>query len=131
MADYVTKYAYESSPTFPFWSVGLLFVVIGFFVARGNFKIHGTINNRGSIVGLIMFVFALLWTSAVFLIQTGDKLYAGTSIKEKHLKAVTGVVSRFDPMPHSGHKYESFYVDSAYFEYSDFQIIEGFHNTKS
>src|SRR5437868_6790128 len=131
MTDYVTKYTYGSSVTFPFWLVGLLFMILGFFIAGGNFKIHESARNRGRFVGIIMFLFALFWTSAVFLIQTGDKQHARNAIKEKRLNVATGVISGFDPMPESGHKLESFYVDSAYFEYSDFQIIEGFHNTKS
>lgn len=129
--DYVTKYSYGASSNFPFWAVGFIFLVLGLVIIRAFAKIKGTIWNGRSIFGMVTFAFALIWTCAAFSIQSGDKAFVNNEIKEERIRVVTGVVSQFDAMPESGHRLESFYVESVYFEYSDFIIIEGFHNTRS
>ena len=45
---------------------------------------------------------------------------------------VEGTVTKFKPMPYSGHQMESFEVDGIRFEYSDFNLNSGgFNNTTS
>jgi len=44
---------------------------------------------------------------------------------------VEGTVSRFVPMPVTGHAMERFCVHDTCFEYSDFVITSGFNNTSS
>lgn len=47
-------------------------------------------------------------------------------------QVVEGTVEKFDPMPPTGHKHESFQVKSYRFEYSDFDLtMPGFHNAHS
>lgn len=55
-------------------------------------------------------------------------LYA---IDNKQYSIVEGIVENFDPMPYEGHKVESFTVENARFEYSDYSITNCFNNTKS
>lgn len=64
-------------------------------------------------------------------------------VPQKHIKAysalhnqkanvVEGFVQGFDPMPETGHKYETFYVDSVKFWFSDYVIGDvGYNNAKS
>lgn len=44
---------------------------------------------------------------------------------------VEGYVENFDPMPHGGHKYETFEINGVKFGYSDYTSMIGYHNTKS
>ena len=131
MKDYTTVYTYIPNSTFPFWAFGLIFVIISLVIARAFYKIHGTILDIRTLGALIMLAFAFFWTISVFIIEDNSKSIAIDSIANKKLKIAEGVVTKFDPMPAGGHKHESFSVDNVYFEYSDFNIIEGFNNTKS
>jgi hypothetical protein len=44
---------------------------------------------------------------------------------------VEGVVHDFVPMPFDGHPHESFEVAGHSYEYSDFEVTQGFNNTQS
>lgn len=44
---------------------------------------------------------------------------------------VKGEVTEFHPMPSSGHDHEHFEINGVYFEYSDYEIINGYHNAAS
>ncbi|MBQ9148337.1 MAG: hypothetical protein IJX69_02095 [Oscillospiraceae bacterium] len=44
---------------------------------------------------------------------------------------IEGYVENFVPMPYDGHARESFEIDGVYFEYSDYNVVPGYHNTKS
>ena len=46
-------------------------------------------------------------------------------------KIVEGYVENFDPMPYSGHANESFEINGVKFEYSDYNIVQGYNKTKS
>lgn len=46
-------------------------------------------------------------------------------------ETVEGPVAHFTPMPYEGHGLESFEIDGVYFEYSDYVIQQGYHNTRS
>ncbi|GHC66836.1 hypothetical protein [Ulvibacter litoralis] len=75
--------------------------------------------------------FGVLWTTLAF-ISTGSEYFSSIrAMKNGTYKEVEGIVENFDPMPHSGHKNESFTVNGVKFEYSDFGPSSGFNNTKS
>jgi hypothetical protein len=131
MSDYTTVYTYIPNSTFPFWTLGLIFILISLLVARAFYKINATIFNFSTIVALFMFSYALTWTVEAFKDEKKSKIIAAQSIANKTVKIIEGVVTNFDPMPQSGHKHESFSVNNIYFEYSDFNKIEGFNKTKS
>jgi len=44
---------------------------------------------------------------------------------------VEGYVENFHPMPYEGHDAEHFEIDGIYFEYSDFEIMNGYNTTSS
>jgi len=44
---------------------------------------------------------------------------------------IEGYVENFDPMPYEGHANESFEINGVKFEYSDYDVIQGYNNTKS
>lgn len=46
-------------------------------------------------------------------------------------ETVEGYVENFHPMPYAGHDRESFEIDGVKFFYSDYNIITGYHNTRS
>ena len=75
--------------------------------------------------------FGVLWTTLAFM-GTGSEYFSCVSaMKDGTYKEVEGIVENFDPMPHSGHKNESFTVKGVKFEYSDYGVSTGFNNTKS
>ena len=51
--------------------------------------------------------------------------------EQGNYQTVEGYVENFDPMPHEGHKHESFDINGVSFSYSDFAIQPGYHNAKS
>ncbi|GEM_PF-153733 len=51
--------------------------------------------------------------------------------KSGSYETTEGYVENFDPMPVQGHKYESFTVGGIDFYYSDYEIIQGYHNSKA
>lgn len=51
--------------------------------------------------------------------------------KRGEYEVVEGYVENFDPMPYTGHSYESFEINGIYFSYSDYVIQQGYHNSKS
>lgn len=131
MGDFKTVYIYSSGSTFPAWIVGLGFMILSFIICRAYYKIHGTLWNRRSVLGMFMLTFATFWTFAVFTIQYSSGSKANKALKDQTYKLVEGEITDFDPMPSGGHKHESFKVNNVPFEYSDFEIVDGFHNAKS
>lgn len=131
MKEYTTVYNYISDTTFPFWTFGLIFIFISLLLARAYYKIHQTVFNIKTIFALIMFTFAFFWSTVVYISENHSKRFVKNIIATKKLKNVEGAVTHFDPMPFGGHKEESFSVNNVHFKYSDFLVIQGFHNTKS
>lgn len=79
------------------------------------------------IAGITIAVFSLL----IFL---GHRhMYEKTVVAYKNgeYEIVEGYVENFVPMPYSGHAMESFEIDGVHFEYSDYNLIQGYHNTRS
>jgi hypothetical protein len=54
-----------------------------------------------------------------------------TALASGKVEVVEGRVEDFDPMPPGGHKMERFCVRDRCFEYSDFELTNGFNNTAS
>jgi len=53
------------------------------------------------------------------------------NLKSGHCQIVEGMITDFSPMPLEGHAEEHFTVAGHYFEYSDFDIRPGFHQSQS
>ena len=114
---------------FGFASVGLVIITIGIIVIIMMKKSNA---KRSKQIFMYFWTgFGVLWTALAFL-GTGSEYTSNVNaLKNGTYKEVEGIVENFDPMPHSGHKMESFTVKGVKFEYSDFVVSSGFNNTKS
>lgn len=88
-------------------------------------RIFAVLLVAGYLFGLGAFVYQMF---PVFFRTTLNHL---DRVKNKNYEVVEGSVENFTPMPYGGHAKESFYVNGAYFEYSDYEITGGFNNTAS
>lgn len=75
--------------------------------------------------------FALLWTTVAFFTTYADYSAAVTAMANHRAQMVQGAVENFCPMPASGHAMESFTVNGAKFEYSNYAVTAGFNQTAS
>jgi hypothetical protein len=75
--------------------------------------------------------FAIFWTATSFAATYGDYHAAVHAMRSNEAKFVEGIVTRFTPMPYTGHAMESFVVQGVRFEYSDYVITAGFNNAAS
>jgi hypothetical protein len=73
--------------------------------------------------------FSILWALTTFVVTFSDYRRAVNAMRNGSAKIVEGTVTRFAPMPHTGHSMESFGVNGLEFEYSDFFATAGFNNT--
>ena len=109
-----------------FASSGLLFVVLGILFVLGRRRLPGAKAWPFFFLG-----FAVLWTSSAFYSTYTEYENLRTTYEGGNAKVVEGNVSRFEPMPWSGHARERFCVDNQCFDYSDFNVTSGFNNTSS
>jgi len=89
------------------------------------------INNRARVIGLIGGSFCIL----LFMVSTSTYIYKYFNVKHKidtnNVKIVEGYVKKYHPMPYEGHEDEHFTINGVYFEYSDFEIINGYNKSAS
>lgn len=112
-----------------FASVGLLMIVVGVTVIILMKKFG---SKKPNIVFMYIWTaFGILWTVTAYYSTGSELLECRRVMKNGTYHEVEGVVEDFDPMPHSGHKNESFTVNGVTFEYSDYGASTGFNNTKS
>jgi hypothetical protein len=131
MNDYNIVYDYSEETMNFDWLLGVVFILAGFGITYYQYKTKGKITAYKGIFGICFMGVATLWTVWVGYIQFSGYIQAHKIIKQKTYTVVEGDIGNFDPMPASGHKHESFTVQGVRFEYSDFEIVEGFNNTKS
>ncbi len=114
---------------FGFASAGLGMIAIGIIISTLMRKF----NAKRSRETFMYFWtgFAILWTIFAFISTGPEYMSCINAMKNGTYKEIEGIVENFDPMPHSGHKLESFTLNNVKFEYSDFVISPGFNNTKS
>ena len=71
----------------------------------------------------------------LFLISTLGMAVEHIEYKElletNNICYVEGYVENFHPMPYEGHDTEHFEIDGIYFEYTDFEIMNGYNTTSS
>lgn len=89
-------------------------------------------KNKGAIIFVSIFCSIFLLISLLMSIG----FISDYSKKKKYLNSndcptVSGVVENYHPMPYDGHDREHFEIDGVYFEYSDFEITNGYHNAAS
>jgi hypothetical protein len=131
MSDYVTVYDIASEGMNFHWLISVPFILIGVGLILYEIRIEKQYFSPKIVFGLIFALFASYWGYEVGHSQIESYNSVRKTLREKTYLTVSGDIENFDPMPAGGHKYESFEVKGVRFEYSDFEIIEGFHNTCS
>jgi hypothetical protein len=109
-------------------ATGLIVVLtaIVFFVVRRSLAGRAVIVSSYVILGLVS-----AWSAVVWISTYRDYRAASIALDDGRASVVEGRVSRFEPMPATGHASERFCVEDRCFYYSDFASTIGFHNTSS
>ena len=127
---------YEASSKYEFFILIPFFVM--FFIAMFLFiryKLNGNENLRNNklfkrfCVGGIVYLTVFSIVALLGQIDMYNKIVK--AYEQGNYQIVEGYVENFDPMPHSGHKEESFDINGVSFSYSDFSVQPGYHNAKS
>ena len=127
----ITTVGYKS---WSFPAFGLIFIIVGVVLVRNRKILPGWWQShpRASNIFTFFFLgFAVLWTVGSFGTTYSDYQTLVSCVKNGSAKVVEGTVTNFKPMPVTGHAMESFCVQTACFEFSDFLITAGFNNTSS
>lgn len=109
--------------------------ILFFIFLIKNLKEKGSVPVLGIKIVKIFFscmiMFECILISIVIIFQID--LYKKTVIAYQNgdYQIVEGYVENFDPMPHGGHKYETFEINGVKFGYSDYTSMIGYHNAKS
>lgn len=124
--------------TWNFAGFGFIFIAIGIVALftptifrKLNISYIGFEKKSYKIFTWIFFLFALFWTIISFSATYSEYRNFKKILENNSFKTVEGQVEEFDPMPHSGHKDESFLVSGIKFAYSDYVVTNSFNNTKS
>jgi len=126
--------AEEGYSTWPFVSVGLVFILIGVGLVLVRRRMPGWWGNHPKVSSTFAFFFAgfaVLWTSIAFLGTYSEYSKISSAQEEGRVEVVEGTVRDFIPMPYAGHAMERFCIQSKCFEYSDYDVTSGFNNTSS
>ena len=136
MKNFITVYDFgQESLRFSTGSELFTFIILGIVVVIVSYNLdYKETKNRtdyivfGSLFsGLALIVYIVILFINIHNYNTSMKMY-----ELKEYKVIKGSVKNFDPMPRSGHKYESFTVNNIKFKYTNFaSSYYGFHNAKS
>lgn len=117
--------------------VGLILwvpLLISYIKKYNDLKKHGVHEKDYAMKILFMRVFFCFFAmiSIIAVCKLID-MYKKTVIAYRNgdYQIVEGYVENFDPMPESGHKYETFEINGVKFGYSDYTLMIGYHNAKS
>jgi hypothetical protein len=120
--------------SWPFAATGLIFIVVGIVLTASRWLLPDSWRQHPVAVpafGFAVLGFAVLWTTTSFLATYRDYTAARDAVLSHRARVAEGVVTRFTPMPATGHALESFCVADACFHYSDYIVTAGFNNTRS
>ncbi|MBQ3004499.1 MAG: hypothetical protein IJD88_01070 [Clostridia bacterium] len=94
-------------------------------------KWNSFVDGFFKIAGIVVFVVCIglfsLYTANIVILHQNYQ----TRLENDDVCVVEGYVEEFYPMPYEGHDTEHFYIDGVYFEYSDYNITNGYHKTAS
>lgn len=108
--------------------IGLFFVALG---AAITFVSRSMRHSLKGSFAVMFFGFAIFWTFG-FVAVTWSEYYEFTSsLRENRCDVIEGAVEQFHPMPIGGHDVESFVVSGKHFEYSDWTVTSGFHQSST
>ena len=128
---YIT--AFDVSKTGPVpWlpvQISLLSLTVGavFATAGVAFKRVRTI----SMIGLVVLCFSIGWTITTTIPTWVERQKLISALRSHRCRLLNGLVTDFHPMPYQGHSNETFVLDGNRFEYSDYRVQPGFHQTAS
>jgi len=80
---------------------------------------------------VLFIAFSLVWVVLAATGIVGSWLSYRRALASGAHEVVEGVVENFDPMPHEGHKHESFTVNGVRFSYSDYNVTPAFNRSRS
>lgn len=125
---------FELTPIDVMYLVFFVTFLIAFINKIANIKKYGIHEKNYAMK--ILFMRIAFWFIVIFSIIEPCHLidmYNKTVIPYRNgdYQIVEGYVENFDPMPHGGHKYETFEIDGVKFGYSDYTSMIGYHNAKS
>lgn len=134
--EYITVYEYTYSNYWWLHLISLLLLtLLGFFAAIRLKKIIKTFSYTKQIViffcymlGAIAMIMLIFFLFNIPIIIRNEKELKEI-IETKSYKVVEGEIEDFQHTSISGHVFERFSVQGVEFEYSDYIIIEGFHQT--
>jgi hypothetical protein len=79
----------------------------------------------------LFIAFGLLWVVFAGTGIVGGWLSYRQALASGAHEVVEGIVENFDPMPHGGHKPETFTVNGVWFSYSDYNVTPAFNRSRS
>jgi hypothetical protein len=129
--DFSTAYdvAWEKE-NYSFLIIALAFCFIGLSLIYFTYK-KRSLQNIIFNIGLGFISFSLIGIFVVIFFQLGPLYKAKKLVANREYKIVEGTVDNYQPMPYEGHANEKFDVAGIHFEFSDYDINVGYHNSAS
>ncbi len=112
--------------SFAFCFIGL--TMIYFTIKKRRLQNLYNINFN---IGLGFISFSIIGIFIVIFFQLGPLYKAKKMVANKEYNIVEGTVENYQPMPYEGHANEKFDVAGVHFEFSDYDINIGYHNSAS
>jgi hypothetical protein len=111
----------------PFPVIGGGISLLAFIVAIIRSRVSPSSSRIIWLLPVATAVFALGTFGATYL----SHLKTVRVLKSGRYQSIEGRIEEFKPMPFQGHSLESFVVHGQRFEYSDYALTPGFHQTRS
>lgn len=138
MEEYGVLYSYTQEELDLSFTYGGLFLTLIFLLAYIGVKffpntkiLYYTSPKLSKIILLGGLIFGTVWSSIAAFTQLSGFYSVNDRIENGAYHVVHGLTRNYHPMPSGGHDMESFYVDSVFFEYSDFSVTEGYSHACS
>jgi hypothetical protein len=126
--QYTVVYEVAASQDLWFITPGVLFLAIG---AAGVAWRRYFESRAVGVAAFGLLGFAVLWLTLALVAVLGGSARLAGALEEGRCAVVEGEVADFVPAPYQGHAMESFTVAGQRFEYSDYVISPGFHQSAS
>jgi hypothetical protein len=136
MNDYQTVFVYEPSgnnlinliPILVFLLAGLGVIYYAKKIMKNYSLFRQIILFFGYILAGVATLFLIMALVRIPQMLSNDKDFRNRT-ETKNYNIVQGETENFSPMPVNGHENEKFTVKGIPFEYSDYVIIKGYHQT--
>jgi hypothetical protein len=112
----------------PLWAVicGLLILALGIIGLILRYR-----SKFAAWFPLFLVLFAMLCITGILVSIGLGRYRLSSALRNGQCEVAEGVVTDFQPMPVEGHTDESFVVGGNRFEYSDYDLRPGFHQSLS